>query len=611
MHETSRRATRGPRRERVAASLAVVAMLLVNLLASLYQFGYDDEVRRVLGGLRVNVQASHAGLNASTWVVPSFQAEPFLFEIETYDEGNPWRPNTTYSVAHHDMGTTAWFKANCTEWGEWGYAFHHLTGGQLDGAGVAHYGGYPSPPANKRAAYDYMRQHVINFTAHLNGNVRPWVSFNGHYPYHHYAAEFGFDKIGTEIGENMESYQMLMAFNRGAARQYGLPWFVDVSAWYGPGITEYNDPPVFPQHGGPNNGHSLSLYRRSYYMAYMAGTSRLVAEGGYFNYFHIRRPAGPGGLMDLTPLGEVGRELAHFARDHPARGIPWTPVAIYIDELHGTTGLGEPLAFNAIPYTRGDWMTHGLLDVLFPGGWRNDDTETCQLVNNDHGDIVDIILQNASAAVLASYPVIVASGDIVLGAAERARLAGYVAGGGTLVVNDVLAPALQQAFTEHGLSLDLGLGLVDRVRLVPAGNGNGGNVIVSRVDQGSRRLGAVLREIVPQVSPFSLASPTGAPARIQHMINRNEHGWVLTLINNDGITKRHHEAPRIDPSKQQDVRVTLNPAFIAATMDGQQLVRVNDWIARTTRWEAGTGAFPGITVSLPPGELAVLEFTFS
>nr|MDO8115789.1 hypothetical protein [Candidatus Sigynarchaeota archaeon] len=583
-------------------------LVISNFIVSDYIFFFDARVKDELARLRINLNVDFGLLNESKWVVPSFQSEPFLFEVETWSNSTPWRENTTYSVNYYDMGTTDWFKDNCTEWGEWGYSFHHLTGGAVDGAGVVHWGGYPFPPKNKREAYEYMQQYVINKTKTLYNNTRPWISFNGHYPYHHYAAEFGFDKIGSEIGENMESYQMLLAFNRGAARQYHLPWFVDVSAWYGAGITDYNNPPVWESYSGANNGHSLSLFRRSYYMSYMAGTSRLVAEGGSANFFYLHENVQSSGLMQLTPLGEVGREFAHFSRDHPDRGIPYTPVALYIDELHGTTGLGETTTFNSIPYTRGDWMTYSILETMFPGGWDAGRPETCQLVNNDFGDMFDIILQNASRDVLSSYPVVVMSGDLDLDNDEVLRLVEYVLGGGTLVVNAAYIDMLGPLLASQSPSIQLLFNKFDRIKLVPIENGNGGNIILYGPRYNGANIGPVLREIVARISPFSILTVDGGDVRVQRMVNRHAGGWLLTLINNDGITKTHHDPPVIVPELEKNIKIRLNDQFFEENLPSLSVARVEDWISNETVWTTAAGEFEGIDVSIEPGGLAVFNF---
>ncbi|MHA1684222.1 MAG: hypothetical protein ACTSUE_25015 [Promethearchaeota archaeon] len=591
--------------------LFVACVLLCNFLIANLSLMYESKVKDAMKGVELTVDVDFSTLNSSKWVVPSFQNESFAFEIEVGQESSPYYPNTTYSVEHYNMGTTDYFKANTTEWGEWGYAFHHLTHGEILYPPVPHYGGFPSPPRDKQEAYTYIRDYVVNRTTYLYNNTRPWISFNGHYPYHHYAAEFGFDKIGSEIGENMESYQMMMAFNRGAARQYQLPWFIDFSAWYGDGITDYNVPPFWPQYSGVNNGHSMELFRRSYYMAFMSGTSRLIAEGGAFNFFYQFKNVEPSGLMQLTTLGEIGRDFAHFAQAHPNRGVAYTPIAIYLDEFHGTTGLGEKLTFNSLPYNAGDWMTYKLLEIMYPGGWDNKAREKCQLVNNEYGDIFDIILQNASSEILASYPVIVMSGDIALNESERARLVDYVDGGGTLIANSAYTSQLNQELGARNSSTRLFVDYFHPVKVIPNDNGNGGNFILFGPDYSAFKMRYILRELMPLLKPFRITTLSDEPIEIQHMLNRNENGWVLTLINNDGITKTLHEAPVIDLGKKRNIRISLNHDFILSHMGGQNLARVEDWMANSTAWVPANGTFTWIDITLEPGDLAVLEFHFS
>ena len=586
--------------------------LFINYLIGNYTFSLNAQVKQELSDLRINLNANFTEMNLSRWIVPSFQNESFLFEIETYSQEGPWYVNTTNSVSFYDMGTTEWFKNNCTEWGEWGYAFHHLTDGQLDGSGVPHYGGYPIPPGSKREACDYMKNYVVNFTEYLNGNKRPWISFNGHYPYHHYAAEFGFDKIGTEVGENMESYQMLMAFNRGAARQYQLPWFVDVSAWYGAGITDYNDPTIWPEYGGPDNGHSLSLYRRTYYMAYMAGASRLIAEGGCFNFFYQNQYVEPGGIMKLTPLGEIGKEFAHFSKNFPHRGIPYTPVGVLIDEFHGTTGLGVKKTFNSLPYEKGDGMTYDLLGSLFPGGWENKQLEKCQLVNSEFGDIFDILLQNASLDVLNCYPIIIMSGDIDLDKTEQERLINYVENGGTLVVNSAYFNQLNQELERKGKDTRLLLNFLERVKLMELDSDGAGNYILYNMDHEAFKLNNILSEITNIINPFIITSRnTGEKTKIQHLINRNENGWILTLINNDGFTKTHHNPPVVDYDKGKEISISINDNFMGKYMPGLALSQIECWTENQTLWKPSDGNFDNFELIINPGDLSIIEFQYS
>ncbi len=576
-----------------------------------------------LNGLNVNLDSSFSTLNTSRWRVPSFQEQNFLFEIE--NGGSPsLQANTTYSVNYYDMGTTDHFKANRTQWGEWGYAFHRFEWGSTWGPPPAHYGGYPSKPTSKREAYEYMMEYVVDRTSRINNNLRPWMSFNGHYPYHHYAAEYGFDEIGSEIGENMESYQMILAFNRGAARQYQLPWFLDFSAWYGPGLTEFNDPLIWQEYGGVNNGHSMSMFRRSYFMSYMSGTSRLIAEGGHNNLFFVRQ-FNENGLMPLTPLGEIGREIAHFAKNHTDRGIPYTPVALYLDEYHGTMGFNRiKKTFDTFRLSRGDKMTYELLDILFPGGWDDRLREKCQLVNNEYGDIFDVILQNATAETLSSYPVILMSGEIYLDDVERSRLIDYVRDGGTVIANSAYLDSLNSDLIGRGSSQLLNIRLGEQpkvVRYAEEGYGEGGNFILYGNDYNPNLLQPILRELLHHLSPFSLSSSGpigskqggwGSPVHIQSMINRNSNGWVLTLINNDGVTKKHHDPPEIKFNQRKFVTIKLNNRFLNNQMENQSLVKVSNWVDDSVLWENICFCPPPgeFTVVIEAGDLAVLHFEF-
>lgn len=598
---------------------AVVLVMQAPMLSLYYHFQFVET--RYLDGLAIKLNANFAALNESRWIVPDFKGIDFVFEVES---GYPAPVNVTYSVNNYTMGTTDWFKANSTSWGEWGYSFHHLTGGQLDGSGVAHYGGYPMPPATKWEAYTYMRNHVINFTEHLNGNLRPWIFFNGHYPYHHYAAEFGADAIGSEIGENIDSYQLMMAFNRGAARQYHLPWFVDFSAWMSGTITDYNVPPTWGASSGANFGHSLSLFQRSYYMAYMAGASRVIAEGGHANFFY--HAPDPFGMLPLTPLGEVGRDFARFAASHADRGIPYTPIGLLIDDLHGSSGIlpgnSHPKAFNTLPYTTADMMTFRLMDTIFPSCWESLSSERGVLANTAFGDMVDVLLQNASASVLASYPVIFMSGEIVPRGNESKRLIEYVENGGTLFVNSAYFPFLNVALRARGHPEVLELAPFQYVKILPLG-ARGGNMVLFGPDHDTSRVRGLLRELLPLVSPFDVTTsiPTGsqefvagAGASIQQLWNRNEKGWVLTLINNDGITKEPREAPVIDASKTRSVTVKMNDAFLAKSFSqAVTLQNITNWMAGDALlWRRISGSMPAtIEIALPPGGIAILEFQFA
>ena len=103
-----------------------------------------------------------------------------------------------------------------------------------------------------------------------------------------------------------------------------------------------------------------------------------------------------------------------------------------------------------------------------------------------------------------------------------------------------------------------------------------------------------------------------SPVHIQPPINRNQDGWVLTLINNDGVTKEHIEPPVIDSNQNKDITIRLNEAFLSDNMNGKNLCQVNNWMDETVIWNSQTSsdAFLEVSLVIEAGEISVLEFVF-
>ena len=125
---------------------------------------------------------------------------------------------------------------------------------------------------------DYWRCRMAIATA--GGNEPKVLELSGNMFFGAFAAAMGdLSVVATEI-VNWNAQEHI-AFARGAARQFGLPWAVDVSPWYG-GITDYSTSQYWGNTtSGPHAGHSLSMYNRSWYTTFMSGTGHLVAEAGF------------------------------------------------------------------------------------------------------------------------------------------------------------------------------------------------------------------------------------------------------------------------------------------------------------------------------------------
>jgi hypothetical protein len=405
---------------------------------------------------------------------------------------------------------------------EWGYSFTHLDG-QVDGSGRAIKAGYETPPANRAEALEVIREFLMR--EYIKGRPHPWISMNGHYPWHHYAGEFGFDQLCSEIGENINNYQWHIAVNRGAARQYRKPWTIDFSPWHGPSITDYSAAKHWGEYSMPHGGHSMSLLERAYYMAYMSGANEIVAEGGA--PISVLDELDGDGLPLVSPYGEVGKRVFDFSKGNPDVGVCFTPFALVVDYYHGMySGFDGKKAFYHFDYTPGDELTWSIVDMFFPGGWEViGQKEKGAMVNGPYGDTMDVLLQNAPLKLLKHYPCVILSGDIHFNEGDVGKFLEYAAGGGKLILNRAYLPNFESAEANDNIILY-----------------GGKNYSTDGLDD-------IIREQLAVFIPFTVAPG------VEAIYNITPDGWILTLINNDGVTKDCTENVVIDNSFDREVTV--------------------------------------------------------
>jgi len=136
------------------------------------------------------------------------------------------------------------------------------------------------------------------------------------------------------------------------------------------------------------------------------------------------------------------------------------PVALLLPFDHGIyPGFLPKKTWHAFDYRPGDQRILDALNAFFPGSlgdpdqperpdrqpgdpaWKDPEymrTEALRMVASPHGDIVDVLLNNASSDVLRSYPAIVLAGEFSADKALRERLTEYVRSGGHLVTDTVV-----------------------------------------------------------------------------------------------------------------------------------------------------------------------------
>ena len=207
----------------------------------------------------------------------------------------PWSgPPLVAAAASYDLGATQLTgvgRQSVQNVAEWDYSGTRIPNGSTDGSGLPR-STFPcfdalqgcTPPVSDADAIGRMKAYYEARVADLPAHGKV-ISTTGHFFFQHYGAEWGADLIESEVGENINSTQAHIAFCRGASRQYGKPWGLDMSSWYRPGNRDWTKPGIWGASSCPTCGHSLSLTERTYFAAYMAGASFLEDEGGSFNFF--------------------------------------------------------------------------------------------------------------------------------------------------------------------------------------------------------------------------------------------------------------------------------------------------------------------------------------
>lgn len=501
----------------------------------------------------------------AAWKTPNLFDSGFYLEIQSADE-------TVEKLQIGGRGTeknSAEGKERTARAEEWGYSFYNLDG-VTDGIGRKISADWKAADRQEALAKIFT---FLNKQYKSQSESGVYYSMNGHYPFHHYAGEAGFQVLGTEIGENINSYQWRIASNRGAARQYNTPWFVDFSMWNSGTILDYSDGKIWEQ-GSLNGGHSLSLFERAMLMSYMAGASSLVAEGG--DKLVVDQSG------QITPYGEVCKKLNSFAKQQSA-GIPYTPIGIVLDYYHGTySGIGKKLAFNQFAYNKGDKMTDSLLHMIWGDGIaaKPKQTESSVLHNNQYGDLFDVLLQNADLGTLSSYPCLLLTGNIELSSAEAGRYTQYVQNGGTLLLNTAYTDQFAVWKDKYKTGND------------PYSFTYGsGTVTVYGKAYSTDALPALLMEQKAKYVPFSFSHD------IEHMINVTDDAVILTLINNDGITKKPDKKEKIS-KKELELTVQTSLANVKSVKEiyNQKEIDVQKDKA---------------TVRLQSGDIAVLVYTLA
>jgi hypothetical protein len=391
----------------------------------------------------------------------------------------------------------------------------------------------------------------------------------------------------------------------------------------------------------------------------MSGASAIYLEQGFDQFF---KP-GPGEQpFQLNPLGRITDEFMRFAEKHPERGSSYTPIALLLDPAHGFEMTDYPQwPFELSQINRSDRALRELFGAAyFPGTVVEGEPATADrqaFVSSKFGDIFDVIVASGTAPgttgilpatraagakpgvspadAINSYRAIVVGGSIEWTNVWAQKIGDYVRKGGVVVLNsaqtkglsaDLLGVRLLGSTSEADGARCLASGepaqdlsgqmfRYERIStsgsevLMEASNGDP-LVTVNKVGRGKLVFSALpdLLGEDERITPFAAhllahvfaeATPVAVEGDVEYLINRTERGWVVTMLNNNGVFKPQQGMAQVDRKAVVTASITLR---------GQSIQQAREW---TDDKKLDVNKQGNVTVSIAPGGVAIVELTTS
>ena len=211
-------------------------------------------------------------------------------------------------------------------------------------------------------------------TDQLGNSMSALVSLSfGHY----FLKEGVYKLIGAETAQALPNAQLFYVFIRGAGKQYGVPWFGNASVFNRWGYKVYGaEGSDTGTRYGPTRGTSLSLMKRLMYSQILYNSMLVSFESGWFYGVQTSSQGGweaSSKNAGLTPIGKIQRSAGRWIREVGQPGAMVTPIALIVDFFAGWTFPRHLYTSNVyrvwgnLPYGPGDYLTDGVLDMLYTG----------------------------------------------------------------------------------------------------------------------------------------------------------------------------------------------------------------------------------------------------
>ena len=426
----------------------------------------------------------------------------------------------------------------------------------------------------------------------------------------HLFHESGSQVVGYEEDATMSHVPMRIAFERGAARQYGGAWISYTSGNFGDACNYFTQQPVVPR-GAPSwyhskyavtDGVSVAWYRKLYYLNYLGGASALFWEQGLGNQWIL---PGPGQHpIQLSPFGRATEDFQGFVSRLPDRGEPYTPVALLLSYGHGYDRVNnECKMLEVFQENANDLELRELLNVCWYPSAKLEGQPAAPDVQSMpggiYGNIFDVLVDRpARSEAIFNYPVVWAAGDVDLSGPWQAVIDRYVRRGGTLVLNVEAARKLPASFLGVRLTgkktvasswqpagaapreaTEYEVEAVENAGATTLASATGGTPLITRHALGQ---GAVILTLVPHLIGLDerahpavahlmnsltegllpvrvrLAGGARVAGEVLYQVNKTKDGWLVLLVNTRGIDKTQNGVARVDRRAAVDAVIELS-----------------------------------------------------